>query len=352
MRRASGDCDPAALRAVLTEAVVERLGLDPTRPRDAEAIARSARRAGVTAASCDRLRRLLVALEAWAYGATGSRGTVTVAEAADAYRTVDREAMPRRSPPPRAGAAIVAALAAVLWLAPSSVALATLQPDLTSDGDPAARARAAFTRGVDAYEMGQFPLAVRSFGEAAELDPRAPDAWANLGTAAWVAADTARAVEGWQRALRLEPGAADMRERLALTPAGHPGLRFAVPPVHPDAMLALGALLWVLGWSMAAYRGWRHQRAATAFPALGLALVALAIVEPLDRWIAGRDVVVVSGEAVPRVQPLLAADAGIRLRTGELAHVTRRSGVWLHVETPSGRRGWIPAESVRAIGPD
>jgi tetratricopeptide (TPR) repeat protein len=350
MRRVSGQCDPAEVRATLTEAIVERLGLEPTRPRDADSLARSARRAGVTPEGCERLRSVLASLEAWAYGTPGSRRAVGVFEAADAYRMVDREAMSRRSPTPRARAT-VALLVAALWLAPTNLAFAALQGSLTSL--PAAdRAREAFTRGVDAYEMGQFPLATRSFAEAARLDPRAPDAWANLGTAAWVSSDTARAVEGWQRALRLEPSASDVRERLALTPAARAGLRYAVPPLPPDAVLLGAALLWTLAWAALAYRGWLRRSAGAALPAMGLALVALAAVEPLDRWIAATDLVVVSGQAVPRVQPLLAADAGIRFRTGELARVTRRSGVWMRVESASGRGGWIPSDAVRSIARD
>jgi hypothetical protein len=167
-----------------------------------------------------------------------------------------------------------------------------------------------------------------------------------------VASDTARAVEGWQRALRLEPEASDMRERLSLTPAAHAGLRMSVPPLSPDAALLVGAALWVIGWGAVAYRAWRRERAGAALPVLGAALVALAIVEPMDRWIAAPALTVVAEEAVPRVRPLLGADAGIRFRTGELARVTRREGVWLHVETSSGRSGWIPAGAVRPVGRD
>jgi tetratricopeptide (TPR) repeat protein len=352
MRRAPGACDPAHVRTALTEAIVERLALDPTRPRDADALARSARRAGVTPQSAERLRRLLIALESSAYGAPGSRQRVAADEAADAYRAIDREALPRGSAPRRIHAGALAVLIAALWLVPADTALAAWQNVAGSREASALRAREAFTRGVDAYEMGQFPLAVRAFTEAASLDPRAPDAWANLGTASWVASDTARAGEGWQRALRLEPEASDMRERLSLTPAAHAGLRMSVPPLSPDAALLVGAALWVIGWGAVAYRAWRRERAGAALPVLGAALVALAIVEPMDRWIAAPALTVVAEEAVPRVRPLLGADAGIRFRTGELARVTRREGVWLHVETSSGRSGWIPAGAVRPVGRD
>ena len=350
MRRDGSTCDPADVRIALCEAVVERLGLDPTRPRDADALARSARRAGVTAESVNRLRSVLGALESAAYGA-GTRRQVDAAAAVDAYRAVDREAMMRYSRPSRTHTAAVALLAAALWLMPGDVAVARQRLD--AGGSPASvQARESFTRGVDAYEMGQFALALRSFTEAAQLEPRAPDAWANAGTAAWVSGDTARAVQGWQRALRLEPTASDMRERLMVTPAGHVGPSMAVPPVPADVVLMAGALLWLAGWSFVAYRGVKRERVSSAFPVLGLALIALAAVEPLDRWIAAPSLTVVAGDAVPRVRPMLAADGGIRLRTGELARVTEREGVWIHVSTSSGRSGWIPADVVYPVARD
>jgi tetratricopeptide (TPR) repeat protein len=352
MRRAEGACDPAEVRAALTEAVVERLGLETTRPRDAAEVARSARRAGVTAESVNRLRTVLEALESAAYGVPGATRRVNAAAAVDAYRAVDREAMMRYSRPSRTHAAAIGLIAALLWLIPADVVLARQLPTIADGDTPAEQARESFTRGVDAYEMGQFALALRAFTAAAQLEPRASDAWANAGTAAWVSGDTARAVEGWQRALRLEPTASDVRERLAVTPAGHVGLSMAVPPLSPDVLLVAGGLLWVIGWSLVAYRGMRRERAAAAFPVLGLALLGLAAVEPLDRLIAGPDLAVVAGNAVPRVRPMLAADAGLRLRKGELARITDRHGVWLQVVTSTGRQGWIPADVVYPLARD
>ena len=71
-----------------------------------------------------------------------------------------------------------------------------------------------FGDGVRAYQSRDYASAQRVFGALARQEPRAPDAWANFGTASWAARDTARAVVGWQRALRLEPLAGDVRARL------------------------------------------------------------------------------------------------------------------------------------------
>jgi hypothetical protein len=126
----------------------------------------------------------------------------------------------------------------------------------------------------------------------------------------------------------------------------------AVPPIPPDLVLLCGALLWVAGWSIAAYRAFHRNRASVAFPVLGLALIALAAVEPLDKWIAGPDMAVVASGTVPRVRPQLAADGGIKLRTGELARIEQRQGVWVRVVTAAGRRGWIPADAVYSLSRD
>ena len=352
MRRAPDECDAAALRAVLAEALAERLGLDPIRPRDPDGLARSARRSGVTPETSRRVRQVLSDLESAAFGGLPAPQLADAAAAVAVYQSVDAEAMPRYSPSRRAGVGVIALLIASAGLTTGDALFARLQAPADAIAAPDARARQAFTNGVDAYEMGQFALAERSFSTASELMPRAPDAWANAGTASWALGDTARAVVGWQRALRLEPRANDMRERLELTPAAHAGPEMAVPPLTPDTMLVLGALLWIAGWTAVAYRGWRVQRVSTAFPILGLALLSLASVEPLDRWIGADDLAVSTGDAAPRVRPLLGADAGPRLRTGQLVRVTERDGVWLRVEAGGGRSGWIPANAVLPLARD
>lgn len=350
MRRDPGQCEPAAVRAALAEALAERLGIDPERPRDPDALARCARRAGVTPDTTRRLRDFLVALESAAYGTPRNSRPADAATAVELLRAVDREALPRFSMPGRRSVATIAFIV-IASLTPDRLALATTQLDARAPS-AADRAREAFSRGYDAYEMGQFALARRSFATATQLEPRSADAWANAGTAAWAAGDTARAVEGWQRALRLEPTAGDVRARLALTPAGDAGVWMSVPPVSPDALFALGATLWLFGWAIVAYRGMRRRPVSAAFPVLGLALLPLAGVEPLDRWIAGPDLVVMAGDAVPRVQPMLGADGGAPLRSGTLARVTERQGVWLRAEPAHGRGGWIPANAAHPIARD
>src|SRR5206468_2481660 len=73
-----------------------------------------------------------------------------------------------------------------------------------------------FDEGVAAYAKHDYAAARDAFGDMTRVEPRAADAWANFGTASWAAGDTSNAVAGWQRALRLEPLADDVRDRAQL----------------------------------------------------------------------------------------------------------------------------------------
>ena len=125
---------------------------------------------------------------------------------------------------------------------------------LTKRTDP----QRAFDAGVEAYERHEFVAARESFLESVAADPRAPDAWANLGTAAWAVADTARSVAAWQHALRLEPLAPDVRDRVELVhslPWTSSG--FVAADAGRVDLPSSAALLWFATWSWAALRARR-----------------------------------------------------------------------------------------------
>ena len=172
-----------------------------------------------------------------------------VQRAYDLYRAIDREARPRRTP--RASATVIAVM----------LALCARRGARAADG-----AHALFARGFDAYAHAQFVASARDFADLAAHEPRAADAWANLGTAAYSAGDTARAMVGWQRALRLEPLATDVRDRLDLiSPMSPSSLGFvpAVPPL-PLAALAGGAVARRLALARMAGTQTRSDGPATA----------------------------------------------------------------------------------------
>jgi hypothetical protein len=219
------------------------------------------------------------------------------------------------------------------------------------DDASAARAGRAFADGVAAYGAGQ--SSARGRRSAPPRPPRRapPDAWADAGTAAWAAADTVGAAVAWHRALRLEPTAADMRERLALLPAAQDGMVAGVLPVPADApavvalgLSALAALLALPG---------ARRRAGSALWAVvwGASLAAGAGSWALAAHLRADALAVVAAGSALRAEPGIDAEPGPRADITDLARVAARSGVWTHVRLDGGREGWIASDrSCRSSG--
>ncbi len=211
-------------------------------------------------------------------------------------------------------------------------------------GGGSVEALQAFTEGRTAYAGADYRRAQDAFFRAASAAPRDAAAWANAGTAAWQAGDTASAVRGWQRALRLSPTDNDLRDRLArVTAPQHRDAR--VWPLPPLPLVVAGLALWFVGWALAARRQQRDG-VTTRWPllplVLALALIGVGVAQ--DRRLAARDLVVIHEAGALRALPALGADPGASPMRGEVARVRERRGAWLHLELDGERSGWYPAE--------
>ena len=330
-----------SVRRTFLSAAADRLSESATVIAEPAALHHLALRAGVTAETADRARAFIAELNAAAFDVAGEWAGNGVQRAYDLYRAIDREARPRRVP--RARAIVLAML----------LALAVAAGARAADG-----AQALFARGVDAYAHGQYAGSESDFAALAVHEPRAPDAWANMGTAAYAAGDTARAMVGWERALRLEPLAADVRDRLDLISPTAPSSPGFVPAVPPLPLAALAALLWIAGWLSLAWqarkRGPMAPRLQLTVPivATAAALFFGAATALLDRRINASDLAVVARDAPLHVLPALASDRGATLRTGDLTRILESEGAWARVSADGGREGWLDAAALAPIPHD
>jgi len=210
-------------------------------------------------------------------------------------------------------------------------------------------AATAFARGVRAYAQDRVSDARVAFLDAAARAPRAPDAWANAGTAAWAAGDTLAAAIAWQRAVRLEPAASDVRDRLALLPAAQDGWIAGVPPIDPDWLARLALALALVAGALA-------LRAAVRVPLLivggrlwmwvwGAALAAAGAGGALAAHADPADRAVVTTAGPLRTEPMLGAEPGSPADRTDVARVVARQATWTRVALDGGRDGWI--ESAR-----
>lgn len=325
--------EPAgSARALLERGLRDRTGVDVAAHTSPGTLAAALRLEGVTPETARDAEALRDACDAAGFAVAGSRsGTATSMARAEALLKRVAEEARRRTP----------LLVLLLALA------GCLRTPTASE-----RAVSAFAEGRTAYVGGDYLRARNAFARAATTAPRDPNAWANLGTAAWQAADTAIAVLGWQRALRLDPRDDELRERLKRVRA--PQLRGAgrIWPVPPLWVASIALACWLLGWGWA-YRARRRgarSRLAAVLILPGMALAAVAW--HLESRLAARDLVVVTQPTPLRALPALGADAGAVPLGGEVALVLERRGVWLRIQLDGQREGWYPTDRTQSLARD
>jgi hypothetical protein len=294
--------------------------------------ARALRRGGVTPETADAAGALLERLDAAAFSPAGRIRDEAVADAAKLVQAIDAQAVRPLPTSPATRALVVficvAGAASVAYALPRGV-------------------EATFTQGVQAYDHSAFTTSQHLFARVVTRVPRAVDAWANLGTAAWSRGDSASAVRAWQRALRLDPLDEEARDRLdAVVPPlmRAPGY---VPPLPID-VLALAALVcWIGAWIVLIVSPTRRPRNARAISggaiafAMVLLLGALEVQDRLDP----------SGLGVLRTSRVLLDAPGSQAaiasgNIGETGRLGAREGPWVRIALDGARVGWVPVASV------
>jgi tetratricopeptide (TPR) repeat protein len=323
------------VRRAYTGALAERLKLESesfTRPG---ALARAMRRRGVTPELALEAERFLRQLDEAAFGASGSLAAGAAQRAAQLYRKVDGDALPRTQ--------IAVRAFLVVGLLAAGVA--------TAHAFDTTAARRAFDEGVTAYERHDFVTAREAFIESVASDPSAPDAWADLGTASWAVADTARSIAAWQRALRLEPLASDVRDRVELVHALPWSSAGYVPPLPARWVFNFAALLWLGAWGLATYYASRNRRLASrAVVRLGVVAAVLAIGGfALNERLSGKHLAVMRHTASLSTDPQLGGERGATGIIGEVVRVTGRQGAWSRVRLDDGRDGWIESAALVSL---
>jgi hypothetical protein len=322
---------------VYTRALADRMGLQSeafTRPG---ALARALRRRGVSTEVAASAERYLRQLDEAAFSVAGTVPVEAAARAAELYRAVDAEALPR--------AQIAGPVIGVMVLLAAAVA--------TAHAFDASVARRAFDHGVISYEHHEFTAARDAFAASALADPRAADSWANLGTASWAISDTATSDAAWQPALRLEPLASDVRERVEFVHALPVSAAGYVPPL-PDAWLFdLAALIWCIGWAAAAVRARRNVPLGAR--ELGV-VVAVAIVIVIGGFsladrLSGRHLAVIRQMASLRADPDLGSERRATAIIGEVVRVTGEQGAWSRIVLDDGRDGWMSDANLISLDP-
>jgi len=317
-----------ALRRAYVAALAERFALSPATLTQRGALAHVLRREGCTGPSGMRVERLLDSLDKTAYGPGPDLPKDIARQAYAAFESVCREARQR----------IVPLLLLCLVFGATARALGVGEAEATEQ----------FRQGLTAYARHQYgPAAVR-FAAAGHLAPRAADAWANAGTAAWVVGDTADAVVGWQRAARLEPFAHDVHERLGLVRASQEGTIAAPPRADAGLVASIALGCWILLCLLLAFRPGRLKIVTALLGLLAVAGAAGAVW--LDELASGAKLVVIASGSGLSSSPALGAERVAALDAGDVARIEERSGAWVRVRLDGDRDGWVEIGRTTPIG--
>ena len=294
-------------------------------------LARQLRRVGVTEATAVVAEELLGRFDRAAFAESGESVATLAKDAAAVVQAVDAEAVRRRS---EAGRTLVI-VATITLIGGSLIAMPT-------------DAAQSFSQGVQAYTRHQPVAAERWFARAATRVPRAPDSWANFGTAAWAANDSARAALGWQRALRLEPLDVESRERIAAIGPIAIDAEGYVPPVPVNALAAVALALWIVAWLALALPAARRPGAVrpVAGGIIVVAVVALLAALELDQRLDPRGLAVLRGATTLLDDPSPTANSSATGTVGEVGRLGIREGEWIRITLDGGRAGWMPVRGM------
>ncbi|HEX6966163.1 MAG TPA: hypothetical protein VF166_10215 [Gemmatimonadaceae bacterium] len=336
-RETSTRLAPREVRALYLRAVADRIRVPSTALAEPAALERALRRAGTSRDTARDAAALLETLNASSFSDTPHPMPDAAERASRSVAAIDAEA--RTFHVPHASVVLVLCVALAL-----SGAWALAAP-----ADEAAR----FAQGVDAYHHGRYREAAMHFSWVASRAPRAADAWANLGTAAWSAGDTARAALGWEQALRLDPRAHDARDHLdsvlAATEAG-PG---AVPAIPAHLVAVLAAALWIAGWILLAVRLQRARPGAWLGSGLvGIALVTGLVAARLHRQLSPHNLAIVAANQTLHFLPVLNAEPTGAVRVGDVARIEERRDAWAFVRVAGDHEGWIPRSALLPLDRD
>lgn len=238
---------------------------------------------------------------------------------------------------------------------------------LTPVGANAATLADRFESGIAAFQAGRFDEAASIFQTLVEgYGVQAPEAWLNLGAAAFEAGRPGPAILALHRAARLAPDGPTgetarinlARIRSALNEREGPaGTGFVFGP-YGDAWtallgwasptIALGAFLgcWTLFFVALGLRRlgtWPNLRRPLGIAAvsLGLALAAAALVAYGSHRVHAYQVAVVVTDQAGLAADATSTRSEVRLPEGLEVRVLANRGAWVQVRLSSGATGWM-----------
>src|SRR6266404_3569593 len=223
----------------------------------------------------------------------------------------------------------------------------------------AAQPAGQFAKANQEFAAGDFKAAIADYEEVVRAGQDAPNLFYNLGNAYFRQRDFGRAILNYERALALDPRhpeaqanlriARDEARALELIPA-RAERWFSFATLNQYALTATIAF-WIGAFALLVFI-FNRRRAALVLSILSLSIlaIALAAVYQLASGKNGEQLaVVIADNTEARLATADTAGRVLTLPSGSEIQILSRRGDWIYAALPNDLRGWMPANSAEQV---
>lgn len=221
-----------------------------------------------------------------------------------------------------------------------------------------AQADTAFAKANEEYAAGHFQEAIDGYETLVRSGQWSATLFYNLGNAYFRASDFGHAILNYERALALEPRHPEANANLRIARDEARALELAVSAPERSLQLmtlnqytiAAAIALWIGIVILTLAR--RRSAGLIALSILSLLIFAFAVVAVawLDNGNKGSALAIVTDKGVEaRVATAENANTVLALPPGSEIKIVSQRGDWIYAVLPNNLRGWIPAKSAESV---
>ena len=224
-----------------------------------------------------------------------------------------------------------------------------------------AQSTAQFAKANQEYAAGDFDSATRDYEELVRSGQDIPNVFYNLGNAYFRKKDFGRAILNYERTLALDPRHPEAQANLRITRDQARALELI--PAKWERFLAAGTqneyagvaavAFWVAAFSFVALIfSARRRRALTATCVVSLAVAIGGVLAAwqIEHGKHGHGLAIVTAEnADARLATADTANRVLTLPAGSEVQILSQRGDWIYALLPNNLSGWMPAKSAELV---
>ena len=218
---------------------------------------------------------------------------------------------------------------------------------------------AQFAKANQEYAAGDFTAAISDYEELVRAAQDSPNLFYNLGNTYFRQKDFGRAILNYERALALDPRHPEAQANLRTSRDEARALElipsrwerwFAFANVN-QYVIAATIAFWVGMFALAGFV-FNRRRSAIALSILSLSILAISVVA-IYQLSRGKDsaelAVVIANNAEARLATADTASRVLTLPPGSEIQILSRRGDWIYAALPNNLHGWMPATSAEQV---